>query len=144
MERLKRNFYSLGYYCTPNLSIHQNSTQELTWNFLVTLRGLMIPRLLIPEFYPCSYGIFWDILGYFSLIRLQIVHIKLFFVQITWIQITLAPLMCFDRFLLALESRDLSQAAKRIIRVSSFPIWVMGSRTSFSVSQQLRSELSAK
>ena len=36
-ERLKRNFYSLGYYCTPNLSIHQNSTQELTWNFLVTL-----------------------------------------------------------------------------------------------------------
>ena len=37
MERLKRNFYSLGYYCTPNLSIHQNSTQKLTWNFLVTL-----------------------------------------------------------------------------------------------------------
>ena len=35
---LKRNFYSLGYYCTPNLSIHQNSTQELTWNFLVTLK----------------------------------------------------------------------------------------------------------
>jgi hypothetical protein len=27
----------LGYYCTPNLSIHQNSTQKLTWNFLVTL-----------------------------------------------------------------------------------------------------------
>ena len=26
IERLKRNFYSLGYYCTPNLSIHQNST----------------------------------------------------------------------------------------------------------------------
>ena len=39
-ERLKRNFYSLGYYCTPNLSIHQNSTQELTWNFLVTLAKL--------------------------------------------------------------------------------------------------------
>ena len=37
MERLKRNFYYLGYYCTPNLSIHQNSTQKLTWNFLVTL-----------------------------------------------------------------------------------------------------------
>ena len=37
MERLKRNFYTLGYYCTPNLSIHQDSTQELTWNFLVTL-----------------------------------------------------------------------------------------------------------
>ena len=37
MERLKRNFYSLGYYCTPNLSIHQHSTQKLTWNFLVTL-----------------------------------------------------------------------------------------------------------
>ena len=33
-ERWKRDFYSLGYYCTPNLSIHQNSTQELTWNFL--------------------------------------------------------------------------------------------------------------
>ena len=31
MERLKCNFYSFGYYCTPNLSIHQNSTQELTW-----------------------------------------------------------------------------------------------------------------
>ena len=37
IERLKRNFYSLGYYCTPNLSIHQNSTQKLTWIFLVTL-----------------------------------------------------------------------------------------------------------
>ena len=32
-ERLKCNFHSLGYYRTPNLSIHQNSTQELTWNF---------------------------------------------------------------------------------------------------------------
>ena len=31
------NFHYLGYYCSPNLSIHQNSTQELTWNFLVTL-----------------------------------------------------------------------------------------------------------
>ena len=29
--------------------------------------------------------------------------------------------MSFDRFLLAFESRDLSQADKRIIRVSSFP-----------------------
>ena len=29
--------------------------------------------------------------------------------------------MCFDRFLLAFESRDLSQADKRITRVSSFP-----------------------
>ena len=37
MERLMSNFHYLGYYCSPNLSIHQNSTQELTWNFLVTL-----------------------------------------------------------------------------------------------------------
>ena len=51
--------------------------------------------------------------------------------------------MSFDRFLLAVESRDLSQADKSIIWVSSFQSWVMGSRT-FSVSQQLRSELSAK
>jgi hypothetical protein len=29
--------------------------------------------------------------------------------------------MCFDKFLLAVESRDLSQADKSIIRVSSFP-----------------------
>ena len=29
--------------------------------------------------------------------------------------------MCFDRFLLAFESRDLSQADKIIIGVSSFP-----------------------
>ena len=29
--------------------------------------------------------------------------------------------MSFDRFLLAVESRDLSQADKSIIRVSSFP-----------------------
>ena len=52
--------------------------------------------------------------------------------------------MFFDRFLLAVESRDLSQADKSIIWVSSFPSWVMSSRTSFSVSQQLRPELSAK
>ena len=37
MERLLCNFHYLGYYCSPNLSIHQNSTQEPTWNFLVTL-----------------------------------------------------------------------------------------------------------
>ena len=43
-ERLKHNFYSLGYYCTPNLSIHQNSTQELTWNFLVTL--VLLPKMV--------------------------------------------------------------------------------------------------
>ena len=42
--------------------------------------------------------------------------------------------ICFDRFLLAFESRDLSQADNSIIRVSSFPSWVMGSRTFFSVS----------
>ena len=29
--------------------------------------------------------------------------------------------MWFDRFLLAVESRDLSEAEKSIIRVSSFP-----------------------
>ena len=37
MERLLCNFHYLAYYCSPNLSIHQNSTQEPTWNFLVTL-----------------------------------------------------------------------------------------------------------
>ena len=52
--------------------------------------------------------------------------------------------MSFDKFLLAVESRDLSQADKSIIRVASFPIWVIDSRTSFSVSQQLRPKLSAK
>ena len=50
IERLKRNFYSLGYYCTPNLSIHQNSTQKLTWNFLVTL----VETVLRPGFYGLS------------------------------------------------------------------------------------------
>ena len=30
MERMMCNFHYLGYYCSPNLSIHQNSTQELT------------------------------------------------------------------------------------------------------------------
>ena len=52
--------------------------------------------------------------------------------------------MSFDKFLLAVESRDLSQADKSIIRASSFPKLRMSSRTSFSVSQQLRPELSAK
>ena len=53
--------------------------------------------------------------------------------------------MSFDRSLLAVESRDLSQADKIIIRVSSFPKLSEGSsRTSFSVCQQLRPELSAK
>ena len=36
--------------------------------------------------------------------------------------------MCFERFLLAFESRDLSQADKSIIRVSSFPcfnFWII-------------------
>ena len=42
--------------------------------------------------------------------------------------------MCFDKFLFWVESRDLSQADNSIIRVSSFPSWVMGSRTFFSVS----------
>ena len=39
--------------------------------------------------------------------------------------------MCFDKFILWVESRDLSEADKSIIRVSSFPSWVMGSRTFF-------------
>ena len=52
--------------------------------------------------------------------------------------------MCFDRFLLALESRDLSQADKSIIRVSSFPSLGISSRTFFFVSQQLRSKFSTK
>ena len=51
--------------------------------------------------------------------------------------------MSFDKFLLAVESRDLSQADNSIIRVSSFPSWVMGSRT-FFLSQQLNPEHSAK
>ena len=37
--------------------------------------------------------------------------------------------MSFDKFLLAVEPRYLSQAYKSIILVSSFPCWVMGSRT---------------
>ena len=52
--------------------------------------------------------------------------------------------MSFDRFLLAVESRNLSQADKSIVRVSSFPKWVVGSATSISVSQQLKPDLSAK
>ena len=42
-ERLKRNFYSLGYYFTPNTTIHQSSTQKLAWNFLVTLALTVAP-----------------------------------------------------------------------------------------------------
>ena len=42
IERLMCNFHYLGYYCSPNLSIHQNSTQEPTWNFLVTLHNMLI------------------------------------------------------------------------------------------------------
>ena len=52
--------------------------------------------------------------------------------------------MSFDKFILAVESRDLCQADKSIIRVSSFPKLRISSRTYFSVSQQLRPELSAK
>ena len=58
--------------------------------------------------------------------------------------ITKAHHMCFDRFLLAFESRDLSQADKSIIRVSSFPSLVIRGRTFFSVSQQLMLKFSAK
>ena len=48
MERLMCNFLYLGYYSSPNLSIHQNSTQERTWNFVVTL-GL--PRYVLSTFF---------------------------------------------------------------------------------------------
>ena len=43
--------------------------------------------------------------------------------------------MCFDMFLLAFESHDLSQADKSINRVFSFPNWVVSSKSYFSVSQ---------
>ena len=42
--------FSLDYHCTPNLSIHQNSTQELTWNFLVTLDFMVILREFCLDF----------------------------------------------------------------------------------------------
>ena len=45
--------------------------------------------------------------------------------------------MSFDKFLLAVESRDLSQANKCLLSQS----WAMGIRTSFSISQQPRHEL---
>ena len=50
---------------------------------------------------------------------------------------------CFDKFLFWVESHDLSQADNSIIRVSSFPSWVMGTRTLF-LSQQQRPDLSVK
>ena len=31
---LKRKFHSLSYYCTHNLSFHQNNTKNLTGSFL--------------------------------------------------------------------------------------------------------------
>ena len=43
--------------------------------------------------------------------------------------------MSFDKFILAFESRDLSQADKSITSVFSFPNWVMSSKSPFSVSQ---------
>ena len=49
--------------------------------------------------------------------------------------------MSFDRFLLVVESRDLSQADKSVFFSKAI---VMGIKTSFFVSQQLRPELSAK
>ena len=39
--------------------------------------------------------------------------------------------MSFDKFLLAVESRDLSQADKSIIWVFACPSWVMGSKISY-------------
>ena len=52
--------------------------------------------------------------------------------------------MSFDKFVLAVESRDLSQADKSIITVPSFPKLSDELQNFFSVSQQLRPELSAK
>ena len=52
--------------------------------------------------------------------------------------------MSFDKFLLSVESRDLSQADKSIITVPSFPKLSDELQNFFSVSQQLRPELSAK
>ena len=42
-------------------------------------------------------------------------------VSLRLITVTMVLYMSFDRFLLTVESRDLSQADKSIIRVSSFP-----------------------
>ena len=44
------------------------------------------------------------------------------FVLAKIVQETKLLYMCFDRFLLAVESRDLSQADKSVLRVSSFSI----------------------
>jgi hypothetical protein len=38
----------------------------------------MIPGFLIPGFYLCINGIFRDILGFFSLMQIEILYIKLF------------------------------------------------------------------
>ena len=52
--------------------------------------------------------------------------------------------MCFDRFLLAVESRDLSQADKSIISFFFHKMSYGQCRTYFSISQQLWPEGSAK
>ena len=70
-----------------------------------------------------------------SIYCLEIVFWKLSFYTLFFCEIKINVLhMCFDKFLFWVESRDLSQADNSIIRVSSFPSWVMGSRTFFSVS----------
>ena len=56
--------------------------------------------------------------SFFSLIINSKIKLKCFFLKFS----TLVLYMSFDRFLLAVESRDLSQADKSIIRVSSFSI----------------------
>ena len=45
------DFHYLGYCYSPNLSIHHNSTQEPTWNFLVALPLFLSYALfqLIPQ-----------------------------------------------------------------------------------------------
>jgi hypothetical protein len=53
-------------------------------------------------------------------------------------------ILCSKKKILGVESRHLSHTDTILIIVSSFPKLSEGSRTSFSVSQQLRPELSAK
>ena len=57
---------------------------------------------------------------------------------------TMCLILCSKKKILGVESRDLSQTDTILTMVSSFPSWVMGSRTYFSLSQQLRPELSEK
>ena len=59
------------------------------------------------------------ILSHLESLRLLMLEVHQFKIRYT---VTLLLHMCSDRFLLAFESRDLSQAEKSVIRVSSFSI----------------------